>query len=43
VNKFTHCRQEQGMRVMLVPQNIRSGAKASKQRCRCGLYHVWGW
>jgi hypothetical protein len=35
VNKVTHCHQEQGMRVMSVPQNIRSGPKASKQRCRC--------
>jgi hypothetical protein len=36
VNKVTHCRQEQGMRVMSVLQNIHSGPKASKQRCRCG-------
>src|SRR6516165_4735911 len=36
VNKVTHCRQEHGMRVMSVPQNIRSGPKASKQRLRCG-------
>jgi len=36
VNKVTHCRQEHGIRVIPVPQNIRSGPKASKQRCRCG-------
>ncbi len=29
VNRVTHCRQEHGMRVMSVPQNIRSGPKAS--------------
>jgi len=29
VNIVTHCRQEQGMRVISVPQNIRSGPKAS--------------
>ena len=36
VNKVTHCRHEQGVRVMSVPQNIRAGPKASKQRWRCG-------
>ena len=36
VNKVTHCRHEHGIRVMSVPQNIRSGPNASKQRCRCG-------
>jgi hypothetical protein len=36
VNKVTHCRQEQGIRVMSVPQNIRSGPNASKQRCEVG-------
>ena len=35
VNTVTHCRQEHGIRVMSVPQNIRSGPNASKQRCRC--------
>jgi len=34
VNKVTHCRHEHGIRVMSVPQNIRSGPKASKQRCQ---------
>lgn len=29
VNSVTHCRQEQGMRVISVPQNIRSGPNAS--------------
>ncbi len=29
VNMVTHCRHEHGMRVMSVPQNIRSGPKAS--------------
>jgi hypothetical protein len=29
VNSVTHCRQEQGMRVISVPQNTRSGPKAS--------------
>jgi hypothetical protein len=29
VNRVPHCRQEHGMRVMSVPQNIRSGPKAS--------------
>jgi hypothetical protein len=29
VKSVTHCRQEQGMRVMSVPQNMRSGPKAS--------------
>ena len=29
VNRVTHCRHEQGIRVMSVPQNIRSGPKAS--------------
>ena len=29
VNMVTHCRHEQGMRVMSVPQNIRSGPNAS--------------
>jgi len=29
VNIVTHCRQEQGIRVMSVPQNMRSGPKAS--------------
>ena len=29
VNRVMHCRQEQGIRVMSVPQNIRSGPKAS--------------
>ena len=29
VNIVTHCRHEHGMRVMSVPQNIRSGPKAS--------------
>jgi hypothetical protein len=36
VNKVTHCRHEQGIRLISVPQNIRSGPNASKQRCRCG-------
>jgi len=36
VNRVTHCRQEHCIRVMSVPQNIRSGPNASKQRCRCG-------
>ena len=29
VNRVTHWRQEHGMRVMSVPQNMRSGPKAS--------------
>ena len=29
VNMVTHCFQEQGMRVMSVPQNMRAGPKAS--------------
>ena len=29
VNIVTHCRHEHGMRVMSVPQNMRSGPKAS--------------
>ena len=29
VNMVKHCRQEQGIRVMSVPQNMRSGPKAS--------------
>ena len=29
VNIVTHCRQEQGIFVMSVPQNIRFGPKAS--------------
>ncbi len=28
-NSVTHCRQEQGMRVISVPQNMRSGPKAA--------------
>jgi len=34
VKRVMHWRHEQGMRVMSVPQNIRSGPKASYIWCR---------
>ena len=40
VNTVTDCRQEQGIRVMSVPQNIPSGPNASKPRC--SAHGVWG-
>ena len=33
VNRVTHCRQVQRMRVMSVPQNMRRGPNASNTRC----------